>query len=166
MSKIVDIDFKCLKLIEHFECSGNVNNPKWLHAYQDTGKVWTIGIGTTVYFGKDKVKKGDVITPEKAYQLLKFDLRYAMAEVDGWTRDDINQGQFNALVDFAYNCGTVAYRTSQLRQVIEHNPNDFDAIRAQFLRWKYDNGKVEPGLLRRRKAEAWLYQYGELKFFE
>lgn len=166
MSKITTIDFKCLKLIEHFECSGNVNNRKWLRAYQDTGGVWTIGIGTTRYYGADKVKKGDVITVEKAYNLLQFDLKQAMLEIDGSTRDDINQNQFNALVSFAYNCGTVAYRTSTLRKIIQNNPNDFEAITAEFKRWKYDNGKIEPGLLRRRMSEAWLYQYGELNFFE
>jgi GH24 family phage-related lysozyme (muramidase) len=33
-----------------------------------------------------------------------------------------------------------------------------------FLMWKYDEGKIQPGLLRRRKAEAYLYVYGDLKF--
>ena len=164
MPKITTISTNCLKLIEQFECSGNVDSPKWLNAYQDTGGVWTIGIGTTIYFGGKKVKKGDVITPEKAYQLLQYDLKHATIEVDAWTRDDISQNQFDALVSFSYNCGTVAYRTSQLRQAIEHSPNDFAAICKQFLRWKYDNGVVEPGLLRRRQAEFWLYWKGELRY--
>lgn len=166
MVHITEISSNCLKLIEQFECSGNVDSPKWLNAYQDTGGVWTIGIGTIRYFGGTKVKKGDVITVEKAWQLLQFDLQQAMLDIDALTVDAITQNQFDALVSFGYNVGTsqTGYKGSTLRQIINANPNDFQNIIPQFLRWKYDDGKIEPGLLRRRQAEAYLYWKGELKY--
>jgi len=174
MTKITSISSNCLKLIEQFECSGNVDSPKWLNAYQDTGGVWTIGIGTIRYFGGRKVAKGDCITVDKAYELLRFDLKQTVIDIDALTVDSINQNQFDALVSFGYNVGssqidgpygpTGGYKNSTLRRVINQNPNDFEAIIPQFLRWKYDNGVAYNGLLRRRQAEAWLYWKGELKY--
>lgn len=165
MDKILSISVNCIKLGEHFECSGNVNNPKFLHAYQDTGKVWTIGIGTIRYPNGQRVKPGDAITVEQAYQFYQNDLSAIIPVVDAFTTDAVSQQQFDALVDFTYNNGIGAYKNSTLRKVINNNPNDYEAIVTQFLRWKYDDGVEQPGLLRRRKAEAYLYCHGELKFY-
>jgi len=165
--KITSVSFKAMKLIEHFECSGDVNNPKWLNAYQDTGGIWTIGIGTTRYLGAAKVKKGDKISVEDAYKYLQFDLKQAMLDVDALTTDGITQGQFDALVSFVYNVGSgqQGYKGSTLRRVINDNPNNYAEIVKQFQRWKFDDGKEQPGLLRRRKAEAYLYCHNEIKFY-
>jgi len=166
MPKVSTISSSCLKLIEQFECSGNVDSPKWLNAYQDTGGIWTIGIGTIRYFGGQKVQKGDSISVDKAWELLRFDLNGAILDIDALTVDDITQNQFDALVSFGYNVGTnqTGYKGSTLRRKINNNPFDYCAIIPQFLRWKYDDGKAYDGLLRRRQAEAWLYWKGELRY--
>jgi lysozyme len=67
----------------------------------------------------------------------------------------IQQNQFDALVDFAYNCGTENLRTSHLLQFV--NNGDMDAASEQFGKWIHCNGEVNNGLVRRRETERQLF---------
>jgi lysozyme len=147
----------------HFECSGKIEN--YLKAYKDSAGIWTIGCGTIVYPDGNKVKEGDVITVDEAFEYLMHDLQHTIANVDALTTDAIEQHQFDALVSFVYNEGIGSYKTSTLRQVINNNCSDYKIIATELLKWKYANHVEQAGLLRRRKAEAMLYVYGELKFY-
>jgi lysozyme len=70
-----------------------------LRPYLDSVGVPTIGIGCTYYPGGIRVKMTDPsITREKAYDLFKAVLHHYETAVWSFTRDDINQNQFNALV--------------------------------------------------------------------
>ena len=64
------------------------------------------------------VKQGDKITVQQAEDLLKKDLeqfeRYASA-----VRGIKTQGQFDAVVDFMYNCGVTNFNRSTLKKYIE-----------------------------------------------
>lgn len=154
MAKITAISQKGIQLIEQFECSGNVNN--FLKAYKCPAGVWTIGIGTTIYPTGKKVKEGDVITKEQAYQYLRFDLAFTEKQVDSYAIDIINQNQFDALVSFAYNVGVGALKSSTLLKKLNINPKD-PTIRDEFNKWVYGGGQKLPGLIARRKAEGDLY---------
>jgi Phage-related lysozyme (muraminidase) len=154
MSKITTVSDQCLQLIEQFECGGNV--AKYLTAYKCPAGVWTIGIGTTVYPNGQKVKQGDVATKDQAYEYLQHDLKTTEVSVDSFTIDTINQHQFDALVSFAYNVGTGALKGSTLLKKVNVNPSD-STIRAEFNKWVNGGGKVLPGLIKRRAAEADLY---------
>jgi len=165
VGKITNISNNCLHLIEHFECSGNVNNPKWLNAYLDSAGIYTIGIGTIRYPNGQKVKKGDTCTVQEAYEYLIWELKNTMLQVDALTTDSITQQQFDALVSFTYNVGSGNYSNSTLRRLINENPINYEAIVPQFLKWKYADGIESAGLLRRRKAEAYLYVHNELKYY-
>lgn len=65
------------------------------------------------------------------------------------------QGQFDALVSFAYNCGLAALRGSTLLK--RHTAGQYHAAQLEFQKWVKGGGKVLPGLVRRRAAEAALY---------
>jgi lysozyme len=153
-TKITSVSENCLKLIIQFECGGNVD--KYLKAYKCPAGVWTIGIGTTVYPNGQKVKQGDVITKEQAYEYLKSDLKSIEKAIDAYTTDLVNQNQFDSLASFAYNLGTNALKNSTLLKKVNINPNDA-TIRNEFNKWVYANGVVLQGLVNRRKAEADLY---------
>lgn len=127
-----------------------------LHAYEDTGGVWTIGIGTTRYPDGTRVRKGDTCTEYQAYQWLRHDVRGACKDVDDLTRDDLTQAQFDALVSLVYNIGRGQYSTSTVRRLVNLNPAD-KKIRDAFLMWNKDNGKPVNGLTNRRVREADLY---------
>lgn len=137
-----------------------------MKAYKDVAGVFTIGAGTTVYPDGTKVKEGDEITVDEAKEYLTHDLQYTITQVDALTTNAIEQHQFDALVSFAYSEGVALYKSSTLRRIINAHCNNYKAIAAEFLKWKYADHHVEmPGILRRRKAEAMLYVYGELKLY-
>ena len=77
----------------------------------------------------------------------------------------VSQGQFDALVSFAYNCGMGALKGSTLLKTINDNKN-IDI--SMFVRWSKiktpDGSKTLPGLVRRRLSEHHLFTTGELKF--
>ncbi len=125
----------------------------------DPGKgIWTIGYGTIEYPNGREVRSGDRISYADA-------LRYLQIEVDEKARGVesaigggvyLYQNQFDALVSFTYNLGIRALRRSTLLEKVKRNPNDL-SIRQEFERWVKAGGRVLPGLVRRRRAEANLY---------
>lgn len=121
-----------------------------LLAYQDGGGVWTIGYGHT-----KNVKKGDLITAEGAQRFLEFDVMDAVDAVNKLVKVQLTQNEFDALVDFVFNLGESQFTTSTLLRML--NKGDFVGAASQFKRWNLDNGKVEKGLVRRRKAEEDLF---------
>lgn len=119
--------------------------------------VCTIGYGSTRYSDGRKVSMTDnKITIEAAVQLLKQTLVQYELAVDAYCRDDINQNQFDALTDFAYNCGNGNLKSSTLLKKVNINPND-TTITAEFRKWNKGGGKILKGLVRRREAEVQLY---------
>ncbi|MNK26444.1 Lysozyme RrrD [compost metagenome] len=146
---------KGIDLIFEFETGGNLK--KYLTAYWDaTGKVWTIGIGSTYYEDGSLIKKGDVITEDRARKLFANILPRYEADVNRLVKAKLNQNQFDALVSFTYNCGASNLGKSTLLRKININPND-PSIRDEFPKWNKSGGKVLNGLTRRRIAEANLY---------
>lgn len=121
-----------------------------LNAYLCPAGVPTIGYGHT-----KNVKLGDKITSEQAEKFLIEDLVTSENEVNKHNLN-INQNQFDALVSFIFNVGVGNFRKSTLLKRLKANPNDRD-IDVQFNKWIYGGGKILPGLVKRRKAEAELY---------
>ena len=63
------------------------------------------------------------------------------------------EGQLDALVSLAFNIGIEALKRSTLLQVIRAGGSKAD-IKREFKRWVYCQGKVLPGLVKRREWEA------------
>lgn len=124
-----------------------------LKAYQDTGGVWTIGYGHT-----KGVKKGMVITEERAEELLREDLLEAEQAVYQLVPYGLAQHQFDALVSFVFNVGKNAFKKSTLLRLMLIG--DILGASQQFGRWVYDNGKKLNGLIERREAERKLFLIG------
>jgi lysozyme len=128
-------------------------------AYQDSVGVWTIGWGSTFYPDGTKVKEGDIRTEEEANQFLTLYVQKESVEVNALltiSPKQLNQNQFDALVDFAYNLGIGALKSSTLLKKVLVNPSDPE-IRMEFMKWTKAGGRVLPGLVVRRKKEADLY---------
>ena len=121
-----------------------------LTAYQDSGGVWTIGRGHT----GPEVHAGLVWTQAQADAAFMADLAAAAADVRKFA-PNCTQGQFDALTDFAYNCGAGNLQTSTLLRL--HNGGNHNAAAAQFGQWVHDNGVILGGLVKRRAYEALLY---------
>lgn len=131
-----------LKLIMEFEgCR--------LTAYQCSAGVWTIGYGHTA-----GVHKGMKITQAQAEAYLKQDVAKFEKYVSNASyvpfTDKLNQNQFDALVSFAFNLGQGNVKKLCTGRTINQIPSAMQ----QYCKAA---GKTLPGLQRRRKAEAALY---------
>jgi len=148
---------KLYELIEHFEGLK-------LKSYKCSAGIWTIGVGTTVYPDNERVKEGDVITKEYAYECLRHDMRMVIKGIDHLIVSNINDNQRDALISFAYNLGIGALQKSTLLKKVNVNPDDI-TIQQEFEKWVLASGHRVGGLVRRRKSESWLYFKGELNFY-
>jgi len=126
-------------------------------AYLCPAKVWTIGYGSTFYHSGQRVNPTDKITKEQAEILLRQVLEKFEKEVDIITRDDLKQGQFDALVSFAYNVGVNALKNSTLLKKVNGYADDF-AIAIQFRKWVNAGGRKLQGLVNRREDEIRLWR--------
>jgi len=127
-----------------------------LKAYKCPAGVWTIGFGATFYENGTKVKEGDVITRDRADKLLFFMAQKFLAVIRPMITAKLTANQESALLSFAYNVGTEAFRRSTLLRKVNANPAD-PTIRQEFAKWIKAGGAVLPGLQRRRAEEADLY---------
>lgn len=114
-------------------------------AYKCPAGVWTIGYGHT-----GGVKKGQRVSKARAEELLRQDLRSTEASVD---KLDVarTQGQYDALVDITFNCGDMS-KSTLVRKIREGAGKD--EITKEFMRWVHSDGKVLPGLIKRRAWDA------------
>jgi lysozyme len=123
-----------------------------LKAYQCPAGVWTIGVGHT---GPD-VKPGMVITLARSDELLRSDLARFEEAVGKLAKVELSQGQFDALVSFAFNLGDGALGKSTLLRML--NAGDYAGAAHEFSKWNRAGGKVLPGLVARRSAEAAMFR--------
>ncbi|MXO72768.1 glycoside hydrolase family protein [Altererythrobacter buctensis] len=152
-------------LIKRFEGCARRRPDGRYAAYPDPGTggaPWTIGWGAT---GPDRfaptpgarIGPGTVWTGAQCDARLEADLKRYAADVSRVLAGaPATQAQFDALTSFHYNTGAVA-RASLTRR---HIAGDHAGAAREFARWVRAGGKVLPGLVRRRAAEAELYQAG------
>lgn len=122
-----------------------------LEAYQDAVGVWTIGYGHI-----KGVKEGMTITKEQAEEMLLEEL----VEYENYVLEAVNhqldQCMFDALVSWTYNLGPSNLNASTMLKVL--NAGNYEGVPEQIKRWNKAGGKVLTGLVRRREAEALLFE--------
>ena len=122
-------------------------------AYRDQGGVWTIGYGTT-----KGVRKGQTCTREQAEAWLRRDVAVAERIVSrlGVT---LSQNQFDALVSFAYNTGTMGVKLAAALRA-----GDFGAVPDALAEWVYVTDRStgrkirSNGLIARRAEEIDIFR--------
>ena len=128
-----------------------------LKAYKCPAGLWTISWGLTFYPDGTKVKEGDVITQQQAEDYFNAIVDDFAKKVDALIKSNVSENNFSALVSFAYNVGIGNFQRSTLLRKVNANPKD-TTIRAEFMKWTRANNVVLKGLVRRREAEAKLYE--------
>lgn len=128
-----------LKLIKSFEgCH--------LKAYKCPAGVWTIGYGHT-----KGVYDGMTITQSKADDFLREDCSKAESNVNSFnSKYNWTQNEFDALVSFAYNIGSI-------NQLTANGTRTKEVIANKILAYNKAGGKVLNGLVKRRKAEQEMF---------
>ncbi len=122
-----------------------------LEAYQCAAGVWTCGYGST-----RGVQKGDIWSMEKAETMLIDELEEYGNHVEELVTIPLNQCQFDALTSWCFNLGPTNLKNSTMIQVL--NQGDYEGVPYQIKRWNKVNGQVSDGLIRRREAEALLFE--------
>ena len=139
----------CYNLIKKYE--GFSEKP-----YKCSAGVPTIGYGSTFYLNGNKVTmKDSPISEEVALSILFSVVEDFSKKVEKLLKVSVNQNQFDALVDFAYNLGIGNLQKSTLLKLV--NNKDFVGASKQFKLWNKANGKVLNGLTKRRKEEEELF---------
>jgi lysozyme len=143
---------KCLEMIKHHE--GVRPRP-----YKCPAGLWTIGVGHLIGDGKTLPAEWNrTLSPNEIDSILQADLRRFERGVLRLCPNTVKQGQFDALVSFAFNVGLGSLQRSTLK--MKHNRGEYEACSKEFLKWSKACGKVLTGLLNRRKDEAKLYDFG------
>jgi GH24 family phage-related lysozyme (muramidase) len=137
-----NLSTKGLNLIKSFEgCK--------LTAYKclPTEKYYTIGYG---HYGSD-VTAGMKITKEQAEELLLQDCKKAIKNVNSFmSKYNFNQNQFDALVSFAFNVGSINQLTASGTRTLEQ-------ISSKITAYNKSGGRVIAGLVKRRAKEKELF---------
>lgn len=113
----------------------------------------TIGYGHTDAAGPPKVYVGQKITQTEADQFLGTDLAGVENSVNHLVKVPLNQNQFDALVSFEFNTGSLG-KSSVLTLL---NSGDYTTAAEHILLYNHAGGVVVAGLTRRREAEKALF---------
>jgi GH24 family phage-related lysozyme (muramidase) len=166
-----DVPQEAIELIKSFEGihDGDPSTVN-LDPYLDPLDIWTIGWGHAIVLAGGMLR-GAVsraaarrlypggITLAQAEALLRGDLVDKVRDVQRLVRVELDDGQFGALVSFAFNCGVGNLGVSTLLKKL--NAGDYAAAADQFLVWNKGrkNGVLVelPGLTRRRRAERAMF---------
>ena len=119
------------------------------------GGVLTIGWGHTNHHGRafDETVQWTQADCDSAFD---EDMEGFAEQVAKLLKVPLKQHQFDALVSFAYNAGIGNLRSSTLLRKL--NAGDHEGAAVEFHRWNRSKGRVLAGLVRRRAAEALLFQ--------
>lgn len=150
-----------IELIKRFE--GCKSRP-----YRCPAFLWTVGYGKLMYPEQARLKVPD----RMAFPLRPEDNRtFRPEEIDAFLVEELestgrgvarlcpaavdDQGQFDALVSFAFNCGLGALQRSSLRAAF--NRGEIDVAADAFLKYTKAAGRELPGLVKRRHSERALF---------
>lgn len=149
-----------LRFVQSFEGlhDGDKSTPL-LEPERDPIGIYTLGWGAIFDLSGARVTKDTpAITRAQADALLVRDFGRAItAAITLCQPRKLSEAQTIAVADFVYNLGAGAFRGSTLRKHIQAGRND---VSDQFMRWRFAAGRELPGLVRRRGAEAALFNKG------
>lgn len=132
-------------------------------AYWDkTGKVWTLGKGSTTHPDGRPIKRGDTISKQQADEYMQNYVNSKIIPVlskriPNWNQ--MNPNQQSALISFGYNLGPNFYGSPNFETITKalSNQQNWSQVPDAMKLYNKSDGAVLPGLVRRRAAEANLW---------
>ncbi|MCL4652475.1 lysozyme [Burkholderia multivorans] len=153
---MIEVPQAAIDLAKRFEGFHRVPkaDPGRAHPYICPAGYWTIGYGHLCDATHPPINEAD------AEVYLACDLNAALAATlrhcPVLTTE--SEERIAAIVDFTFNLGTGRLQTSTLRRRVIQR--DWPSAAKELRRWVYGAGKVLPGLVARREAEALLLVSG------
>lgn len=140
-----------VELVKRFEGFHRVpkNDPlRRAHPYICPAGFWTVGFGHLCKPDHQPITEAEaeVYLAQDLMTALTATLRYCPVLATE------SESRLAAIVDFTFNLGAGRLQTSTLRRRI--NQRDWANAGQELRRWVYGGGKVLPGLVKRREAEA------------
>lgn len=131
----------------------------YTNAYLCPAKVWTVGYGLTKWPNGKAVKKGDKITKAEAEVLLEQQVNEHASAIFDYVKIPLTKNQFDALASFCYNLGKNILKQDQ---ALTHyiNAKDWANVTRVMQLYNKASGKVQNGLINRRKDEIALFLKG------
>jgi lysozyme len=146
-----------IALIKKFEgCPKNAKGDAV--SYRCAANKKTIGFGSLKLIDGSPVEDDMTITMQEAEELLAHELEEYEGYVNEMVQCNLLQNQFDALVSWTFNLGPTNLKNSTLLKVLNSTHIDWADIPHQIQRWNKVNGEVSEGLIRRREAEALLFE--------
>lgn len=153
-----------IKMVKHHE--GVRTRP-----YRCPALLWTVGVGHVIDPSHAAVKYEErrslpipagwdrTLTMDEVDAILAQDLARFERGVARLCPASVNhQGQFDALVSFAFNVGIGNLQRSSIR--MRYNRGDVEGAADAFLMWTKAAGKVLTGLVKRRNDERAMFLGG------
>jgi lysozyme len=149
---VTGVPLTAVDLAKRFEGFHRVprSDPGRAHPYVCPAGFWTIGYGRLCDPNHPPITEaeGEAYLAQDLVTALDATLRFcpvlAIEPVE----------RLAAIVDFTFNLGAGRLQTSTLRRRI--NQRDWPGVARELRRWIYGGGRVLPGLITRRDAEARL----------
>ena len=150
----MEISQEGITLIKHYEgCpKDNVGNAV---SYRCAANKATIGFGSLKLIDGSPVQDNMSITMQEAEELLAHELKEYEGYINDMVSVPLKQNEFDALVSWVFNLGPSNLKASTMLRVL--NEGKYHEVPEQIKRWNKVNGKVNEGLLKRRKSEALLF---------
>ncbi len=149
---MIDVPQAAVELAKRFEGFHRVpkHDPHRAYPYVCPAGFWTIGYGHLCDPKHPPISEADaeIYLARDLQSSLAATLRYCPVLATE------PEGRLAAIVDFTFNLGAGRLQTSTLRRRI--NQRDWPSAAQELRRWIYGGGKVLPGLLSRRQAEAMM----------
>lgn len=124
------------------------HDPHRAYPYICPAGFWTIGFGHLCRPDHSPIteEEGESYLAQDLQTALRATLRYCPVLATE------SENRLVAIVDFTFNLGAGRLQTSTLRRRI--NQRDWSAAASELGRWVHGGGRVLPGLVARRHAEA------------
>jgi lysozyme len=129
-----------------------INEGERARVYPDMAGYPTVGYGHKLLPGETFPNR---ITEAEASALLRKDVGWAESAVTREVKVPLTQGQFDALVDFTFNCGAGTLRRSTALRLL--NLGQYAAVPAQLEKYDIAGGVICKHLEERRVAEVKLW---------
>jgi lysozyme len=130
--------------------------------WDETGKVWTIGKGSTRHPDGRPIKRGDTIKKEQVDQYMQSYVNDKIIpvlskQIPNWNQ--MNPNQQSSLISFGYNVGPNFYGSPKFETITKalSNQENWSQVPDALKLYNKSNGVSLPGLVRRRAAEANLW---------
>jgi len=151
---MVEVPRLAIELARQFEGFHRVpkNDPDHAYPYICPAGFWTIGFGHLCDAQHPPIGVGQAeeYLAQDLMNALKATLRYCPV------LENEPEGRLAAIVDFTFNLGAGRLQMSTLRRRV--NQRNWSGAADELQRWVRGGGKVLPGLVVRRRAEAVMIQ--------